>query len=105
MEALENLWGADFEEFWEMYQMDDVINGVYHGAGPDYTDAMRAYLNKLEDGTNGVSDDIIYPERQGCVAVDENLAVMLQALMDKFTFEGVENSWTKLCYYYLTLSE
>ena len=23
--------------------------------------------------------------------------------MDKFTFEGVENSWTKLCYYYKTL--
>ena len=105
IEALENLWGADFEEFWETYQMEDVINGVYHGAGPDYTDAMRAYLNKLEDGTDGVSDDIIYPERQGCVAVDENLAVMLQALMDKFTFEGIENSWTKLCYYYLTLSE
>ena len=25
---------------------------------------------------------------------------ILQALMDKFTFEGVENSWLKLCYYY-----
>ena len=21
-------------------------------------------------------------------------------LMDKFTFEGVDHSWTKLCYYY-----
>ena len=28
------------------------------------------------------------------------LAEMLQALMDKYSFKGVENSWTKLCYYY-----
>jgi ethanolamine transporter len=28
------------------------------------------------------------------------LAQLLQMLMDKFTFAGVENSWTKLCYYY-----
>ena len=37
--------------------------------------------------------------RIGCVVVTEELAEVLQLLMDKYTFEGVENSWTKLCYY------
>ena len=101
--ALQNLWGDNFDANWEMYQMDDIIQGIFHGKGPDYTEKMRAYLDKYEDGTDGTSEDIIYPERQGCVPVDEELAVMLQALMDKFTFEGVENSWTKLCYYYKKL--
>lgn len=39
-------------------------------------------------------------ELNGCVIVDARLAEILQMLMDKFTFSGVENSWTKLCYYY-----
>ena len=25
---------------------------------------------------------------------------LLQQLMEKYTFQGVENSWLKLCYYY-----
>ena len=41
-----------------------------------------------------------HAEREGCVLVDENLAEILQALMDKFTFEGVDNAWLKMCYYY-----
>ena len=101
--ALEDLWGDQFEANWELYQMDDIIEGIYHGRGPDYTEAMRAYLDKLEDGTDGVGDAIVYPERQGCVPVDEELAKMLQALMDKYTFPGVDHSWTKLCYYYKAL--
>ncbi len=101
--ALQILWGDNFDANWEMYQMDDVVQGIYHGKGPDYTEAMRAYLDKYEDGTDGTSEDIVYPERQGCVPVDADLAVMLQALMDKFTFEGVDHSWTKLCYYYKNL--
>ena len=101
--ALEELWGDEFEANWEFYQMDDIIEGIYHGNGVDYTEDMRAYLDKIEDGTNGENGDIIYPERQGCVPVDAELAVMLQALMDKFTFAGVDNSWTKLCYYYNSL--
>ena len=36
----------------------------------------------------------------GCVVVTAELAELLQMLMDKFTFEGVEYSWCKLCYYY-----
>jgi hypothetical protein len=39
-------------------------------------------------------------EREGCVPVDARLAEILQMLMDKYTFENVDNSWIKLCYYY-----
>ena len=102
--ALKELWGDNFDANWEMYQMDDIIKGKYHGKGDtDYTEQVRAYLSKLDDGTDGTSSAVIFPERQGCVPVDAELAVFLQALMDKFTFEGVEHSWTKLCYYYKTL--
>ena len=83
--------------------MDDIINGIYHGKGPDYTEAMRAYLDKIDDGKDG-GEDYVYPERQGCVPVDAELAVMLQAVMDKFSFANVDHSWTKLCYYYNSLS-
>lgn len=100
--ALEELWGDDFDAMWEYYQMDDIIDGIYHGKGPDYTEAMRAYLDKIDDGKDG-GDEYVYPERQGCVPVDAELAVMLQALMDKFSFANVDHSWTKLCYYYKTL--
>ena len=40
------------------------------------------------------------PELEGCVAVNAELATLLQKLMDKYTFEGVDDSWTKLCFYY-----
>jgi len=35
----------------------------------------------------------------GCVVVDAELSIWLQLLMDKYTFGGVDHSWTKLCYY------
>jgi hypothetical protein len=34
------------------------------------------------------------------VAVDVRLAELLQTLMDKYTFAGVDYSWAKVCYYY-----
>ena len=34
------------------------------------------------------------------IKVDEKFAKVLGQLMDKYTFEGVEFSWVKLCYYY-----
>lgn len=102
-EALEKLWKSDFEANWELYKMDDIINGIYHGKGSDLTDEARKYLDKIEDGTDGVSNEMIYPERQGCVPVDAKLAELLQALMDKFSFSGIDHSWTKLCYYYKSL--
>ena len=39
-------------------------------------------------------------ELYGCVKVDEQFAMVLGMLMDKYTFEGIEGSWLKLCYYF-----
>ena len=89
---LRELWGEDYDTYAEAYQLEDVYDGRYHGTGPDLTEEMRGYL-----------DDIITTgsvERQGCVVVTERLAEILQMLMDKYTFENVDHSWTKLCYYY-----
>ena len=93
------------------YAVDEVLAGIYHGTGEDETDTMREYAANIikvgdtitvvnEDGTGTV--EIVVEEgdpRIGCVAVDENLARILQLLVDKYTFEGVENSWLKLCFY------
>ena len=91
-EYLKKEWGADYEELYKEYKVDDVFAGIYHGRGKDYTAQIKAYLSKV--ATSGAK------ERIGCVAVDAELANLLQLLMDKFTFSGVENSWLKLCYYY-----
>ncbi len=90
-EYLKELWGADYEENAANYQVDDVLAGRFHGKGEDYTERMRAYVAKMATGP---------VERQGCVEMTEELAEMLQVLMDKYTFKGVDHSWTKLCYYY-----
>lgn len=39
-------------------------------------------------------------ELYGTVKVDERFAKVLSMFMDKYTFEGVEESWLKLCYYF-----
>jgi hypothetical protein len=64
--------------------------------GEDLTDDIQEYVSKMI--TTGA------PELEGCVLVDAKLATILQALMDKYTFEGVKNSWTKLCYYYKSIA-
>lgn len=87
---LKELWGEDYDAYAEEYQLKDVYAGKYHGKGKDYTDAIRTYCNKLE--TSG--------ERAGCVVVTKELAEILQMVMDKYTFENVDHSWIKLCYYY-----
>ncbi len=97
-EWLHEFFGDEYEEKWEYYQMDDVMAGIYHGEAKDYTDQMLAYVAILLDEED-------HPERQGCIAVDAELAAILQLLMDRETFEGVENSWVKLAYYYATLGE
>ncbi len=89
------LWGDSYAEWEEVYKLDEVLNGTYHGPGEDLTDRIQAYVSKMI--TNSA------PELEGCVLVDAELAELLQALMDKYTFEGVKNSWTKLCYYYKDL--
>ncbi len=90
-EYLKKLWGEDYESNAELYQLDDIFAGRYHGAGEDLTDDIKAYLSKMDKSGS---------ERDGCVVVDERLAEILQHLMDKYTFEDVENSWLKVCYYY-----
>lgn len=92
VQYLRTQWGADFEANYEMYKVEEVLDGIYHGKGQDYTDVMRQYEKKIIN--SGAS------ELRGCVVVDEQLAEILQMLMDKYTFEGVETSWRKMCYYY-----
>lgn len=90
-EYLKKLWGEDYDANAEIYQLDDIFAGRYHGDGDDLTDDIRKYVSKINKSGN---------ELNGCVVVDEELAEILQQLMDKYTFEDVENSWLKLCYYY-----
>jgi len=92
VEYLEELWGEDFDAYSEDYQIDDIFEGKYHGDGEDYTEKMRAYVSKIDNSSN--------TERNGCVPVDEGLVEILELLMNKYTFEDVENSWLKVCYYY-----
>jgi len=103
--AADEVYGsADFSDedydylYFEYFEMDDVAAGIYHGDIKDYTDIVRSYVDKMlnEDG---------YPERQGCVAVTEELAKILQLAVDKFIFENVEFGWTKFCFYYEQLGE
>ena len=88
--CMKDVWGEEFEAKWDEFEVDDVLDGYYHGTGEDYTDLMNKYAKKI----------ITSGELEGCVAVNEELAAVLQKLMDKYTFDGVENSWIKLCYYY-----
>ena len=90
-EYLRDLWGEDFDELASRYQIEDIFAGKFHGTGGNYTEEMRRYAKQLDTSNT---------ERNGCVIVDERLAEILQLLMDKYTFAGVENSWLKLCYYY-----
>ncbi len=91
VEYLKEYWGDDYDSYYEEYQMDDIFAGRYHGTGEDYTEEVRAYISQMDKSNT---------EKQGCVVVTERLAELLQMLMDKYTFEDVENSWVKLCYYY-----
>ena len=89
---LKNMWGEEYEANAELYKIKDVFKGRYHGKGEDLTDEISAYL-----------DDIITTgsaECRGCVVVTKDLAELLTKLMDKFTFENIQQSWLKLCYYY-----
>lgn len=92
---LREVWGEAYDEYAAIYQLEEIYDayrglGSYHGTGADETEAIRAYLDKII--SNGKED--------GCVKVDAELARLLQLLMEKYTFKGVENSWLKLCYYY-----
>ena len=88
------VWGEDFDAQAEIYKLDEVLRGIYHGDGEDMTEQARAYIAKMLPKTAE------HPELEGVVPVDEDLGELLQMLMDKFTFKGVEHSFKKLCYYY-----
>lgn len=88
--CMKEIWGEDFEEKWELLAVEDVLAGYYHGDGEDRTELMQGYADMI----------IKSGALEGCVAVDEELAQALQELMDKYTFQDVDHSWTKLCYYY-----
>ena len=90
-------WGDEYDYYMDLYQVEDVVAGRYHGGGEDYSDVIKGYVKKMIAASSSA------PELEGCVAVTEELAEILQQLMDKFTFAGVEHSWTKLCYYYETV--
>jgi len=92
VEYLKEQWGEDFETYYDMYKVDEVFKGIYHGKGKDCTEIMKKYEKQVITG--GAK------ELQGCVVVNEELADILQQLMDKYTFEGVDTSWRKMCYYY-----
>ncbi len=92
LEYLKTLWGEDYERNYELFKVDDVFKGKYHGEGEDYTEVMRNYEKQII--TSGAA------ELRGCVPVNEELAKILQMVMDKYTFEGVETSWRKMCYFY-----
>lgn len=92
-EGLRTLWGSNFEANWTAYKMEDIENGIFHGDGVDQTATVRAYAEKMLNETE-------HPERQGCVAVTEELALILDELMHRQVFENVEEAFVKLCYYY-----
>jgi hypothetical protein len=87
-------WADQFDYFADLYKLDEILAGKRHGKGVDRTAAITEYLAKKLPVTEEA------PELEGCVPVDATLAQILQELVDKFSFEGVEHSWTKLCYYY-----
>lgn len=89
---LKETWAEDYDANAEIYQIEDVFSGVYHGNGKDLTADIKAYTSKMYSGSA--------KERVGCVPVDARLAEILQMLMEKYTFEDVDKAWVKLCYYY-----
>ena len=94
----EELWGEAYAEWEAIYKLEEVLAGKYHGGGKDLTDDITKYIDKM------IAASADHPEIEGCVAVDVELAKILQAFMDKYSFAGVENSWTKLCYYYKSIA-
>jgi hypothetical protein len=88
---LKSIWGDEYEANASNYQLSDIFAGKYHGKGEDCTEEIKGYLNKMQNSPE---------ERKGCVPVDKRLAEILQMLMDKYTFENVDQSWLKVCFYY-----
>lgn len=101
-EYLKTLWGSDYDSKAKEYKLSEIYKGLYHGDGADYTAEMQGYIAKMIKAGDTLPDGTVILEgdaRIGTVLLDARLAELLQLLMDKYTFPGVENSWRKLCYY------
>ncbi len=86
---------AAIDESWnKLYKMDDVAKGIYHGEGTDYTERAEYYISLM------INDPENHPELQGCVAVTEELALILSDLFSKYVFDDVQHDFLKFCYYY-----
>ncbi len=91
---LKKYWGTQYDELAAAHNLDEVLAGKLHGSSKDKTEQARSYIQKMIALTEE------NPELEGCVPVDAELGALLQELMDKYTFPGVDHSWTKICYYY-----
>ena len=99
-----------YDAFGEYHQVTEIGEDGYTEAnGYTYVKLTNedlialGYVNYTEYVTKYVEDNMITDENSelyGCVKVNQEFADVLSRLMDKYTFEGVEFSWVKLCYYY-----
>jgi hypothetical protein len=92
------------------FSVDEDGNPV--AGGEDLTALAReVYSRRIKAGYNSQLGETIREgdERIGCVIVTDDVANLLQKLMDKYTLMNgdesgklfsIENSWTKLCYYH-----
>ncbi len=92
-EKLMQLWGDDYAANYELYKVEEVFNGIYHGENK--TDEINLYVEKMIDDGEAGEEDML---TDGCVLVDMQLSELLQMLIDKFSFSGVEEAWKKMCY-------
>ncbi len=95
---LKDLWGDQYADLAAAHRLDDVLAGKLHGSSSDKAALAREHFAKKLTAADGA-------ELEGCVPVDAELGALLQELMDKYTFQGVDHSWTKLCYYYQQLGK
>ena len=99
-----------YDENGELYYVEEIgANGYTEENGYTY---VKFSASELEDFASAdcteyvkqyIADNMITDEESelyGCVKVDERFAMVLGMFMDKYTFEGIEGSWLKLCYYF-----
>lgn len=143
--CLQEEWGESFDAYWESYQVEEVLNGIYHGEhglseddkmilelykhyaslnfnGGDFASCMKQHWGDAyeENWAKYNVEEVIKPgyqdrsdviakyakeiitsgDNQGCVPVNEELAEVLQMIMDKFLFKDIEDGWIELCYYF-----
>ncbi len=85
----------DIEHLWnDIYKMNDIAKGIYHGEAGDKTELINKYIALMDQNVEEA------PERQGCVAVTEELAGLLSDLYSKYVFDDVLHDWLKFCFYY-----